>query len=72
MQAAIAQLKIALEAVETNEPINRAAGNIAQADLEFENAADFRQAIAMLEWVPDPREGFMDFITQKEFESETL
>lgn len=49
MQAAIAQLTIALETVENNEPINRAAGNIEQADLEAANAAEFRRALSVLQ-----------------------
>jgi len=49
MKASIDQLKIALEVCETNEPINRARGDESQADLEASNAADFRQAIAILE-----------------------
>jgi hypothetical protein len=48
MKAAITELTIALETAKTNEPINRAEGNIEQADLEATNAADFRQALAML------------------------
>ncbi|MDR1708599.1 MAG: hypothetical protein LBS70_02645, partial [Candidatus Accumulibacter sp.] len=45
---AIASLKTALNAVETNEPINRAEGNIAQADLEAEVAGSIREAVAIL------------------------
>jgi len=48
MIAAISELTRALEIAETNEPINRAEGNTAQADLEAANAVDFRAAIAML------------------------
>ena len=48
MKAAIAELEIALNVMETNEPINRAEGNEEQANLEAGNAADFRQAIAVL------------------------
>ncbi len=48
MKAAINELTIALETMETNEPINRAEGNTEQADLEAENAADFRKALAVL------------------------
>lgn len=48
MKAAINELTIALETMETNEPINRAEGNEVQADLESVNAADFRQALAVL------------------------
>lgn len=49
MKHAIAQLQIALEVVATNEPINRAAGNIDQARLEWLTACDIRQAIQVLE-----------------------
>ena len=48
MKAAIAQLQISLETLENNEPINRAEGNEEQADLESRNAADIRQALAIL------------------------
>lgn len=48
MNAAIDELTIALDVMETNEPINRARGNAEQADLEAANAADFRQALAVL------------------------
>ena len=48
MKAAINELTIALETMETNEPNNRAEGNAEQADLEAANAADFRQALAVL------------------------
>lgn len=46
---AIAQLKVALDVVTTNEPINRAEGAIEQADLERESADQFRKAIGILE-----------------------
>lgn len=49
MAAAVAQLGVALQVVEHNEPINRAQGNIEQADLEAGNAASFRAAIAALD-----------------------
>jgi len=45
---AIATLQNALETVTNNEPINRAEGNIAQADLEVEAAASFRDALEKL------------------------
>lgn len=48
MQAAIIHLSIALETMETNEPINRARGNNEQADLEARNASEIRQALAVL------------------------
>ena len=48
MKASIAELEIALNVAETNEPINRRQGNIEQADLELQNAADFRLAIEAL------------------------
>lgn len=49
MKAAITQLQIHLDVLTTNEPINRAEGNTEQADLEAANAAEIRQAIAVLE-----------------------
>ncbi len=48
MKAAITELEIALKTMETNEPINRKEGKTEQADLEAKNAADFRQALAVL------------------------
>lgn len=48
MKAAIIELERALNVAETNEPINRAEGNEAQADLEASNAAQYRQALAVL------------------------
>lgn len=46
---ALATLRIALDAVETNAPINEAAGNVEQAALERANAESFRQAIELLD-----------------------
>ena len=48
MKAAIAQLEISLNVLEGNEPINRSNGNVEQAELEAKNAADIRQALAIL------------------------
>lgn len=48
MEDAINILQISLHTMENNEPINRAEGNIAQADLEARTAASIRQAIAVL------------------------
>lgn len=48
MNAAINTLEIALSVMETNEPINRAEGNIEQADLELANATDYRKALDIL------------------------
>lgn len=48
MNAAIAQMEISLDVLITNEPINRAAGNTEQADLEAVNAAEIRQALDFL------------------------
>lgn len=45
---AIAELKIALDTVENNEPINRREGNMPQANLERRHAKSFREAIAQL------------------------
>jgi hypothetical protein len=48
MNAAIATLEITLATMENNEPINRAAGNIDQADLEARNADEIRAALELL------------------------
>lgn len=48
MQAAINELEIYLEILETNEPINRAEGNIDQADSEKQNAIEVRAALDKL------------------------
>ena len=48
MEHAITHLEIALDAVVTNEPINRALGNAEQADLDAAVAADIRQALEVL------------------------
>ena len=46
---AINELGIHLHTMETNEPINRSEGNLAQADLEAEVACSLRAAIAHLQ-----------------------
>lgn len=48
MQAAISQLEIYLEILETNEPINRSEGKIEQAESEKQNAIEVRQALKLL------------------------
>lgn len=48
MNDAISILQVSLSTMENNEPINRAEGNTAQADLEARTAASIRQAIAVL------------------------
>lgn len=48
MTAAIANLEIDLATMENNEPINRREGKEDQADLEAKNAAEIRQALAIL------------------------
>lgn len=48
MKAAITQLEISLATLVNNEPINRSEGNIEQAELEAKNAAEIRQALAVL------------------------
>lgn len=45
----IAILTAALETCQTNEPINRAAGNIDQADLELATIADIQASLAILQ-----------------------
>jgi len=49
---AVAQLRIALDVVETNYPINVEAGNLEQAALEQDLAASFKLAIGMLDSAP--------------------
>jgi len=49
MEHAIAVLQMSIDTCETNEPINRAAGNDAQADLEAATAEQCRRAIAVLQ-----------------------
>lgn len=48
MKAAIAQLEISLENLETNIPIYHAEGNVEQADAWVENASEIRQALEVL------------------------
>lgn len=48
MRTAIAYLQTTLSTLETNEPINRLGGDVEQADLESVDAAQIRQAIAVL------------------------
>jgi hypothetical protein len=48
MQAAISTLEIALDILKNNEPINRAEGNVEQADLEARNAAEIEVALVVL------------------------
>lgn len=49
LTAAISNLRIALDVVETNHPINLAAGKLDQAELEASNAESLRAAIGILE-----------------------
>lgn len=51
---AVAQLRMALEVVETNAPINEAEGNLDQAELERSLAKSFITAIAMLDSIDAP------------------
>ena len=46
--AAITQLEVTLNVLETNEPIHRAEGNIEQADLEVASAVEIRHALGVL------------------------
>lgn len=63
MQAAIAILETALEALEINAPINEREGNIEQARLERENAEEVREAINFLNYMKGkPREMFADYV----------
>lgn len=56
--SAVATLRVALGVVENNYPINLAAGNIEQAELELENAESFRTAIALLDGTDGKSEMF--------------
>jgi hypothetical protein len=53
MKAAIAQLEISLENLETNIPIRRAEGDVEQADAWAVNASEIRQALAVLKAADD-------------------
>lgn len=57
MKSAITTLKIALDTLENNEPINRRDGNHEQADLEARNAAEIRAAIHVLTAIEEARDG---------------
>ena len=48
MNAAITYLKASLNVLETNEPINRAEGNIEQADLEAISISQIKEGIEVL------------------------
>jgi len=48
MTAAIAQLEISLENLETNIPIRRAEGDVEQADAWAVNASEIRQALKLM------------------------
>lgn len=58
MQAAITNLEISLETLENNEPINRAEGNIAQADLELRNAREIREGLRVLYLAQEHKDSF--------------
>lgn len=46
--AAVVALEVALDTLKTNEPINRAEGNIDQAELEAQSAVEIEQALEVL------------------------
>lgn len=48
LRSAMTLLDIAANGCENNEPINRASGNVEQADLERANARAYRLAIEVL------------------------
>lgn len=48
VQAAVAQLQVSIAQCDSNEPINRAAGNVEQANLEAQNSESMHLAIALL------------------------
>lgn len=85
MKSAIETLRISLGHLETNEPIHRAEGNTAQADLEAANAAEFRDAIVLLEMMqaakrggtitvipPDSAKDWREYLTPRIPEANTL
>lgn len=49
MRTAIEYLKITLEILKTNEPINRAEGNLSQADMEKHDIGELERVIGYLE-----------------------
>lgn len=51
MKHAIAQLEILLDVLTTNEPISRAEGNTAQADLQAVTALEISHALVILKAV---------------------
>ena len=55
MNAAINVLQIALENLETNEPIHRDEGKIEQAELEASSAEELRSAIGLLQMCSETR-----------------
>ena len=48
MNAAVTYLETSLNVLETNEPINRAEGNIEQADLEAVSILQIKEGIEVL------------------------
>ena len=56
MNAAITYLESTLEILETNEPINRAGGDIEQADLEARHAIEIKRALQILKGLQDVAE----------------
>lgn len=58
MNAAIACLESYLSVLETNEPINRAEGNVEQADMELHAAAEVSAAILELGEVEQRQSSF--------------
>lgn len=68
VELAVAALEQSLSVVETNEPINRAEGNIEQAQLEAETAESIREAITVLtkdETPPEPASDAVSDITYR-------
>lgn len=51
MEAPINQLKLYLQTLETNEPINLERGDVEQADLESKSAKETKDALAILELI---------------------
>lgn len=49
MKSVIALLQISLATLVNNEPIQRTAGNVEQADLDLKSAGEIREALALLD-----------------------
>jgi len=69
MNSVITMLEIALDTMETNEPINRKEGNEEQANLEAKNAAEIRRALRILRAIEGANEHFAQLEEDKRADS---